>query len=96
MRPAFGVTLLAATLLGCSILDPYDTLPRAAEPGQPTGPRVAICYNTFATNLVAVRARAQQECPADTVPEAVDTDWYLQACPVLLPARATFVCLPKK
>jgi hypothetical protein len=43
-----------------------------------------------------VQAEAQRECAADTVPEPVDTDWHMQMCPLLLPARATFVCVPKK
>ena len=27
---------------------------------------------------------------------SVRTDWQMQYCPLLLPARATFVCAPKK
>ena len=83
---------LAATLAGCSALDPYPASPRAARPGALPGPRVAICYNTLATPLAQVQLEAQQECAANTVAEPVDTDWYMQNCPVLLPARATFVC----
>jgi len=92
---------LAAPLAGCSALDPYPTQPRAAPPG-PTAPsavaseRVAICYNTLATTLAEVQTQAQQECPAGKRAEPADTDWYLQNCPLLLPARATFVCLPNK
>ena len=83
---------LAAALAGCGALAPYPTLPRLAQPGAPAGPRVAICYNTLATPLAQVQAEAQQECAAGTLAEPVDTDWYLQNCPLLLPARATFVC----
>ncbi len=90
------VLTLAATLAGCGALDPYPTPPRAAQPGAPAGPRVAICYNTLTTSLTQVEAEAQQECSASTVAEPVDTDWYLQNCPLLLPARATFVCRAKK
>jgi len=43
-----------------------------------------------------VQAAAQQECTANTLAMAVDTDWHLQYCPLLLPARATFICTPKK
>jgi hypothetical protein len=86
----------AAILAGCGALDPYPAPPRAAQPGAPAGPRVAICYNTLATSLVEVQAQAQQECSADTVAEPADTDWYLQSCPLLLPARATFVCRARK
>jgi hypothetical protein len=87
---------LAATLAGCSALDPYPSAPRAAQPGAPAGPRVAICYNALSTSLVRVQAEAQQECSANTFAEPVDTDWYLQSCPLLLPTHATFVCVAKK
>jgi hypothetical protein len=92
-RRAFALLLLgAAALAGCDALDPYPAAPRAAQPGAAPGPRVAICYNTLATSLAEVEAAAQQECSANTVAVPADTDWYLQACPLLLPARATFVC----
>ena len=93
MRSA--ATALLLTIVGCSALDPYSAAPRAAQPGAPAGPRVAICYNTLTTTLVEVQTQAQQECGANTVAQAVDTDWYLQNCPLLLPARATFVCSAK-
>ena len=86
----------AAALAGCGALDPYPTAPRVAQPGAPPGPRVAICYNTLTSSLAEVAAAAQQECSANTVAVPVDTDWYLQTCPLLLPARATFVCAAKK
>ncbi len=90
------VVNLAAVLAACGVLDPYPAPPRAAQPGAPAGPRVAICYNTLTTPLAQVEAEAQQECSGNTLAEPVDTDWYLQACPLLLPARATFVCRAKK
>jgi hypothetical protein len=43
-----------------------------------------------------VQAEAQRECAAGTLPEPVDTDWYMETCPLLLPSRATFVCTAKK
>jgi hypothetical protein len=95
-RSAALLLIAAATLVGCTALDPYPTTPRAAQPGAPAGPRVAICYNRLTTSLAEVQAEAQQECNADTVASPVDTDWYLQNCPLLLPAHATFVCNPKK
>ena len=88
--------ILAATLAGCGALDPFPAPPRAAQPGAQPGPRVAICYNTLTTSLAQVETEAQQECSANTIAEPVDTDWYLHACPLLLPARATFVCRAKK
>jgi hypothetical protein len=92
---------LAAILAGCSALDPYPTQPLAAPPGPTAMPamaneRVAICYNTLRTTLAEVWTQAQQECPANTVGEPADTDWYLENCPLLLPARATFLCVPRR
>jgi len=87
---------LAAALAGCGALDPYPAPPRAALPVAPAGPRVAICYNTLSTTLAEVQKEAQQECAAGALAEPADTDWYLQNCPLLLPARATFVCRPRK
>jgi hypothetical protein len=86
----------AAALAGCTIFDPYPTYPR--QPDAKThdaGPRVAICYDTLVSSAAAVQRAAQSECTASTVASRVDTDWLLQFCPVLLPARATFVCTPK-
>jgi hypothetical protein len=94
MRRSAAALLL--TLAGCSALDPYPAAPRAAQPGAAAGPRVAICYNTLTTTLAEVQTQAQQECGANTVAQPVDTDWYLQNCPLLLPARATFLCAAKK
>ena len=97
-RDALFWLSLSAALAGCGMLDPYPTPPRAAQPGAAPGPRVAICYNTLNTPLAEVQKEAQQECAAgtpNTVAEPADTDWYLQNCPLLLPARATFVCRKK-
>ena len=91
-----GLLRLTTALAGCGALDPYPTVPRATQPGQPAGARVAICYNTMKSSLPQVQTEAQQECAANTVAEPVDTDWYMQNCPLLLPARATFVCTAKK
>ena len=89
--------VLLASLAGCSALEPYATYPRAARPGEDTSlTRVAICYDTFVSSLEQVQAAAQQECAADTVATYSSTDWYLQYCPLLLPARATYMCTPRK
>jgi len=89
--------VLLASLAGCSALEPYATYPRAARPGEDTSlTRVAICYDTFVSSLDQVQAVAQQECAADTVATYSSTDWYLQYCPLLLPARATYMCTPRK
>ena len=89
--------VLLASLAGCSALDPYATFPRAPRPGEDASlARVAICYDTFVSSLDQVQAAAQDECAADTVAIYSSTDWYLQNCPLLLPARATYMCTPKK
>ena len=96
MKVAGTIPLLAA-LAGCSALEPYATYPRAARPGEDTAlTRVAICYDTFVSTLDEVEAAAQQECPSNTTARYSTTDWYLQYCPLLLPARATYMCTPKK
>ena len=96
MKVAGTIPLLAA-LAGCSALEPYATYPRAARPGEDTAlTRVAICYDTFVSTLDEVEAAAQQECPSNTAATYSTTDWYLQYCPLLLPARATYLCTPKK
>ena len=96
----WGAKLLAlaavVTFPGCSALDPYPTY--ANPPGAGThekGSRVAICYDALVSSAATVQRAAQAECAANSVASRVDTDWLLQYCPLLLPARATFVCAPK-
>jgi hypothetical protein len=87
---------VAAALAGCSVLDPYSTYPRQPEAKtHDAGPRVAICYDPLVSAAVAVQQTAQSQCTADSRATRIDTDWLLQYCPLLLPARATFVCAPK-
>jgi hypothetical protein len=87
---------MAAALAGCSALDPYSTYPQQPEAkAHDTRPRVAICYDTLVSSAAAVRKAAQSQCAVDSVATRIDTDWLLQYCPLLLPARATFVCIPK-
>ena len=94
---ALVVSVTAIVLAGCSALAPYPTYPRMAGPGEEaTALRVAICYDTLVSTLDEVQVAAQQECPSDTMATPFDTDWHLQYCPLLLPARATFFCAPKK
>ena len=87
--------LIAAALAGCGPL-PLSTVPASATPDQPAGARVAICYNELHTVLGGGAGRGTKECPAGAAAELVDTDYLLQYCPLLLPARATFVCVPAK
>ena len=94
---ALVVSVAVSVLADCSGLAPYPTYPRMAGPGEEaTALRVAICYSTLVSTLDEVQGAAQQECPSDTTASPVDTDWHLQYCPLLLPARATFVCAAKK
>jgi hypothetical protein len=87
---------VAAVLAGCSALEPYPTFPRQPEANtHDKGPRVAICYDALVSPAALVQQAAQQECPANSQATRVDTDLLLQYCPLLLPARATFVCTPK-
>jgi hypothetical protein len=81
-------------LSACSALDPYPTRPIDASPGEASGTRVGICYDTLVSTLDQVQAAAQQECSPNTQATPVRTDWYLTFCPLLLPARATFICSP--
>lgn len=100
MRIARALAALLAAdlaLTGCSALQPYPTSPAAALPGEvDPGPRVAICYDALVSTLDKVQAAAQQECATNAEARSVGTDWYMTYCPLFLPARATFVCAPKK
>jgi hypothetical protein len=100
MRAAATIAaFLAATagLAGCSAFDPYPTSPQPAAGGvKDAGPRVAICYDSVVSSSAAVQKAAQDECAPNTLAARVQTDWKLDYCPLLLPARATFVCKPKK
>ena len=100
MKPKLAAALVlaaSASLGGCSALDPYPTYPQQPGAGDKnTGPRVAICYDLLVSSHDEVQKLAQGECAPDTVAKRIDTDWKLDYCPLLLPARATFVCQPKK
>lgn len=96
MRSALAA-LLCIAVAGCSGLQPYPTIPATAGPGEAdAGPLVAVCYDTLVSSLDQVQSAAQQECAANARATPVRTDWYMQYCPLLLPARATFVCAPNQ
>jgi hypothetical protein len=83
----------AASLVGCGSLDAFPTAPQPAKVGKPAPlPRVAICYNGLASSRAEAQAQAQLQCAKGTLAEPVATDYWLQYCPLLLPARATFAC----
>jgi hypothetical protein len=97
MKRLHALALAGAALAGCSQLQPYATAPRAATAGEvDAGPRVAVCRDPFVSSLDDAQRVAQEECAANTTATYSSTDWYMQNCPLLLPARATFVCAPKK
>jgi hypothetical protein len=89
--------LLGVIAAGCTQLEPYATVPEP-KPASVTeaGTRIGICYDPLLSKTPKVVAAAQAECNANTRPEKVATDYQIQACPVLLPARDTFVCTPNK
>jgi hypothetical protein len=97
--PRAGIIVAVAVLLAlaaCANFDPYATTPLpVAEGVKEAGPRVAICYNAMRTSKARVFEMAQQECAAGRVATPVVTDWHVQYCPLLVPARANFVCAPK-
>lgn len=100
LRAAAALILIAvagALLAACTAFDPYPTYAQPAAPGaKDAGPRVAICYDGLVNSRDTVQKAAQDECGPNTLPARVDTDWKLDYCPLSLPARATFVCAPKK
>jgi hypothetical protein len=99
MKAVAGLVLVvaAAGLTACSAFNPYPTYPHPAAAGvKDAGTRVAICYDLMVSSRAEVQKAAQDECAPDTRATRVDTDWKLDYCPLLLPARATFVCAPKK
>ncbi len=99
MIKSLCVALVAAASIGlggCGALAPYPTYPQQPEAGaKDAGQRVAICYNLLASSRATVQTAAQDECGPGTRAERIDTDWKLDYCPLLLPARATFVCRPQ-
>ena len=96
MRRGLRTLLLAATLSGCTALNPFATSPPPLEPGviEPD-PRVAVCYNPAKTPPEKVQELAQAQCLGESIAQQTGTDYQLQDCPVLTPERATFVCRSK-
>ena len=95
-RVALSALFLVAALSGCSAVAPFATFPAAAQKGEPQGERVAICYSPLASGKTEVEKAAQGECPANTRAIRVASDWRLNYCPLLLPARVTFTCAARK
>jgi hypothetical protein len=89
--------LLLATAAGCSGFTPYPVAPRGLELGEKSpGQRVAVCYNGLKTPPEEVQKLAQEQCPSSTMAERFDTDYRMDDCPLMTPARATFLCKTAK
>jgi hypothetical protein len=87
--------LFAVTVSGCSTLTPFATGPLTDAKAKDPGPRVAICYNPLKTADEKVQQLGQAQCMGDAAAQLVSTDYHLDDCPLLTPARATFVCKPQ-
>jgi hypothetical protein len=103
-RRLLAPPLLLLALAQCrGDLSPFETTPvtldkaqvKAISIGDAAPTTIGVCYNSFAATAAEVRAIAATACGADTVPRPVERDFQLSTCPLLQPARATFVCLPK-
>jgi hypothetical protein len=92
------LVLLPAVLAGgCTALNPFATGPLPAGPNDhDPGPRVGVCFNPLKTPAEKLQALGQAQCFDKSVAEKIGVDYHLDDCPVLTPARATFVCKPTK
>lgn len=97
MRWRLCVPLLAATAAGCSGFTPFPAAPPALGFGEKDpGTRVSICYNGLKSEPEEIQRLGQAECPANTAAEPIGTDYQMDDCPVMTPARATFLCKTTK
>ncbi|HVC52463.1 MAG TPA: hypothetical protein VND87_10615 [Stellaceae bacterium] len=88
---------IAGVASGCTALDPFETVPIKPPPGTTdTRSRVGICFDGLASKPPQIEAAAQQACGPGATPRRETTDYGLLNCPILLPGRATFVCVPRK
>jgi hypothetical protein len=92
--------LSVASLGGCTLLDPYETIPLKPPPGSADKRmRVGVCYDELANKPEQILAAAQDSCGKNATAVREDTDYgirTLDVCPMLLPGRATFICQPNK
>jgi hypothetical protein len=100
VRRALAIVIGVVSLGGCTLLDPYETVPLKPPPeAHDTRPRVGICYDGLSIKPEQLLAAAQDSCGKDMTPVREDTDYgirTLDVCPALLPGRATFICQPSK
>jgi hypothetical protein len=87
--------VLVAATAGCSGFTPFPVAPRGLELGEKNpGTRVAICYNGLKNEPEQVQNLALEQCRSEggTAVERISTDYRMDDCPLVTPARATFVC----
>lgn len=93
VRAAALLSLLPILAQCSGWLPPYETVPaRTHKHAGTAGTLVGVCYNMLTTSAEQVRAIATESCEPGRVPRPVERDLSLESCPLLQPARATFVC----
>jgi hypothetical protein len=87
-----GVVLAVS---GCgSFVAPFEGVARLPRGGTvDAGPRVAICYNALFTKPAEVRKQAETACGVSSTPSLAEQD-IRGGCPLAVPVRANFVCMP--
>jgi hypothetical protein len=91
--------LLVAAVAGCSGFTPFPASPRGLSAHEKNpGTRVAICYNGLKTPPEEVQKLGLEQCQnyGGATAERIDTDYRMDDCPLMTPARATFLCKTAK
>lgn len=93
MRRIISALMLCTSLAACgeTPLAPTEARPATGAKSD-ARPRVAFCYNSAATTPKLVLDEARSACGVGSTPRLVADGLSLAACPVLSPARVTFVC----
>jgi len=102
------IVFAAVALAACSRFAPFETQTPNFGPGyqaratsqelvtaaglNPAYAPVSVCYSRLAAAPGQVEAVAAEECGKDMTPKLVDQGVDLNACPLLIPVRATFTC----
>jgi hypothetical protein len=92
IRSAGLAGILCLALGACSQLAPTEAAPAAGPNGIPDANEVGVCYSSSASTPAQVAALATDQCPTGTKAKWMSQGWDLDACPVLMPVRATFEC----
>ena len=104
------ITLAALALTACSNFAPFETMTPNTGPGDqrvtnpqvlvaaagqnPANAPVSVCYSRLAAGPDQIKAVAASECGKGETPKLVDQGFDITACPLLIPIRATFTCVP--